>query len=119
MHCHGDEGVKGGRHDHLRDAIYLMASSASYAPKQEMPNLIPGTQSRPADIYIPVWRDGMKTAFDITVVSPFQSDLIDRASAVKGAAIEARKQSKLRTHEAACRSQNINFVPLVVETFGG
>jgi hypothetical protein len=61
----------------------------------------------------------MKTTFDITVVSPVQAALIDRASAVPGAAIEARKASKFRAHEDNCRAQHINFVPLVVESFGG
>jgi hypothetical protein len=96
-----------------------MASNASYAPKKELPNLIPGSQSRPTDIFIPVWHDRMKTAFDITVVSPMQAALIEHSSAVPSAAIEAQKALKLGTHEDNCRAQHINFVPLIVETFGG
>jgi hypothetical protein len=48
-----------------------------------------------------------------------QSALIDRAAGAPGAAIEARKLSKLRAHEDNYRAQHINFVPHVVETFEG
>jgi hypothetical protein len=93
-----------------------MAASASFSPKKEMPHLIPGTISRPADIFVPVWRDGLKTAFDITVVSPVQAAYLAKAAARPGADIDA---AKLRTHEDNCRVEGISFVPLVVESFGG
>jgi hypothetical protein len=96
-----------------------MAASASYAPKKEMPHLIPGTLSRPADIFIPTWRDGKKTAFDVSVVSPVQSAILDRAVDTPGAALAMRKATKIRAHDEVCRNQDINFVPLIVETFGG
>jgi hypothetical protein len=115
----GDHSAKGGRHDRLRDAIFNMASSTSYSPKKEMPNLIPGTQSRPADIFVPVWRDGRLTAFDVSVVSPVQVTLLDNAAIHQGTALNSHKTTKWRTHDNACRTQGISFVPLVVDVFGG
>jgi hypothetical protein len=94
-----------------------MAASASYAPKKEMPHLIPGTLSRPADIFIPTWRDGKKTAFDVSVVSPVQSAILDRAVDTPGAALAMRKATKICAHDEVCRNQDINFVPLIIETF--
>ena len=66
---------------------------------------------------IPSWIDGKKTAFDISVVSPTQDAIVDRAADFPAAAIEMRKTSKCRQHFDNC--QGIFFQPLVVETFGG
>ena len=57
----------------------------------EMPGLVPGSQSRPADVFIPSWVDGKKTAFDISVVSPTQDAIVDRAADYAAAAIEMQK----------------------------
>ena len=111
--------MKGGRHDRIRDLIFKQAQRASLSPTMEMPGLVPGSQSRPADVYIPLWVDGKKTAFDISVVSPTQDAIVDRAADLPAAAIEMRKKSKSRLHFDPCRAQGISFFPLVVETFGG
>ncbi len=111
--------MKGGRHDRIRDLVYKEAQRASFSPTMEMPGLIAGSQSRPADVYIPSWIDGQKTAFDISVVSPTQDAIVDRAADFPAAAIEMRKTSKCRQHFDNCQAQGIFFQPLVVETFGG
>ena len=84
-----------------------------------MPGLIPGSLSRPADIYIQNWVDGRKVAFDVSVTSPTQEAVLFQAAEHPGHAIEARKRAKNRAHFDHCRSQGIFFQPLVVETFGG
>ena len=111
--------MKGGRHDRIRDKIFKEAQLASLNPTSEMPGLIPGSQSRPADVFIPSWIDGKKVAFDVSVVSPTQDAIVQRAADFPAAAIEMRKASKNRTHFDHCRTQGICFTPLVVETFGG
>ena len=45
------------RHDALRDAIFEQASHAGLFPKKEARSLIPDSQRRPGDIYIPHWRN--------------------------------------------------------------
>ena len=55
MHCRDDHGIRGGRHDRIRDEIFKEAQRAGFNPKKEMPALIPGTQSRPADIFVEGW----------------------------------------------------------------
>ena len=84
-----------------------------------MPGLIPGSQSRPADVYLENWIDGGKIAFDISVVSPTQDACLLLAAETSASAIKMRKDSKNREHFDVCRAQGINFQPLVVETFGG
>ena len=119
LHCRDDHGMKGGRHDRIRDKVFKEAQLASLSPTMEMPGLIPGSSSRPADIYIPNWLDGKKVAFDVSVVSPTQDAILHRAAETPAAAIEMRKAAKNRLHFDNCRAQGIAFYPLVVETFGG
>ena len=114
-----NNGVRAGGHDRIRDTIFLEAQSASLNPTKEMPGLIPGSQSRPADVFVENWVNGGKIAFDISVVSPTQDAIVLRAAETPAAAIEMRKTSKVRSHFDHCRAQGISFKPLVVETFGG
>ena len=119
MHCRDDHGIRGGRHDRLRDIIFKEAQSAGFNPKKEMPALIPGSQSRPADIFVENWTDGKKVAFDVSVISPTQDAAIDQAAINAAHAIELRKTEKIRKHSDNCRAAGLHFEPLVVETFGG
>ena len=41
MHCKDDNGLKGGRHDRLRDNIFKEEQHASLNPKKEIPGLVP------------------------------------------------------------------------------
>ena len=118
MHCRNDHGIRGGRHDRVRDVIFHEAQEGAFNPTMEMPGLIPGSQSRPADVYIEDWVDGRKTCFDISVISPTQELILDRASETPGAAIELRKAAKIRTHFDNCKAVGKMFLPLIVETFG-
>ena len=44
------------RHNSIRGAVFSAAQSAALAPRREAPFLVPGSQSRPADIYLPCWK---------------------------------------------------------------
>ena len=67
-----------------------------------MPGLVPGSQSRPADVYIENWIDGGKLAFDVSVVSPTQDAILLHAADTPASAIKMRKASKVRDHFDAC-----------------
>ena len=45
-----------------------------------MPALIPGTSSRPADVYLPNWRRGQPAALDVTVISTLQQLTLEGAA---------------------------------------
>ena len=44
------------RHNSLRDAFFSAFQTAALAPQKEAPSLVPGTQCRPADVYLPCWK---------------------------------------------------------------
>jgi hypothetical protein len=114
----GSDGDRKGRHDRLRDAIFATAQAASLAPKKEAPSLIPGSLARPADVYIPMWR-GFKTAFDVTVINPLQQAHKHHAAITAGYALGVARDRKMNLYAQDCRNNDITFVPLPVETFGG
>lgn len=107
------------RHDSLRDALFSAARSAALGPRKEVPSLIPGAKSRPADLYLPYWKHGRSAALDVTVISPMQKLTLQGAAASQGHALEVGEVRKQASHHSACHSAEISFVPLVVETFGG
>ena len=104
---------------YLENYLFNSACSAALAPRKEVPSLIPGSQSRPADIYLPNWERGQPAALDVTVISPLQSLTLHRAASSAGHALTVGEQRKVAAHAAACHAVGISFVPLVFETLGG
>ena len=66
--------------------LFAMPSSQRHGwqlcmgPRKEAPALIVGTQSRPADVFLPTWSRGRPAALDVTVTSPLQALTIQEAS---------------------------------------
>ena len=115
----GGSGDRIHRHDSLRNALFTAAQSAALAPRKEAPSLIPGTSSRPADLYLPCWRHGKPAALDVTIISPLQKLTIQKASVTQGHALSVADGRKRALHQGVCQATGIDFVPLVVETLGG
>ena len=68
----GGNGDRISRHNSIRDVVFCAVQSAALAPSKETPNLVPNSQSRPADILIPNWSRGRPAALDVHVISPLQ-----------------------------------------------
>ena len=124
--CFGDHQVSCGgngdrifQHDALRNALYTAAQSAALAPRREMPSLIPGSKSHPADVYLPHWKQGQPAALDVSVISPLQQLTVSQASSTQGHALLVGEGRKISAHAAPCASVGVSFIPLMVETLGG
>ena len=61
LHCghFGDHHVGCGgnadrifRHNSIRDVVFSATQTAALAPRKEVPSLIPGSQSCPADVFL-------------------------------------------------------------------
>ena len=115
----GGNGDRIARHNAIRDVVFCAAESSGPAPSKETPNVIPDSQSRPADILIPNWSAGRPAALDVHVISPLQQQTIREAASTPGHALEVGTRRKLTSHLAACRSVGLMFIPLVTETLGG
>ena len=71
------------------------------------------------DYFLPGWSNGRHAALDVTVVSPLQVQLRKKAAEEKGSAANKRYNEKNAKYLAPCEREGIQFIPLVVETFGG
>jgi hypothetical protein len=114
--CGGDRD-RIARHDRIRDAVFAAAHSAALAPRKEMPSLIPGSISRPADVFIPSWSAGKAAAVDVTVVSPLQSSMLRDSAITPGFAVEAADRRKRLAYEGRLGA-DLDLIPLAVDTFG-
>ena len=118
----GDHQVGcGGNADRisLRDAVFSAAQSAALAPRKEVPPLIPGTQNRPADVYLPCWKRGRPAALYITVISTMQKSTIRSSAENQGHALLIAEERIFAAHGATCQAAGISFLPLAIETLGG
>ena len=115
----GGNGDRIHRHDSIRDALFSTAQSAALAPWREAPLLIPGSSSRPADVYLPNWMRGQPAALDMTVISPMQQLTIAGAARSPGYVLKVGEDRKMAAHVEECHSAGILFTPLVVEALGG
>ena len=112
----GGNGDRIHRHDSIRDAVFSAAQSAALAPLKEAPSLIPGSSTRPADVYLPNWKRGQPAALDVTVISTMQQQTLLGASITPGHALQVGEERKMAAHAAICRGVGVNFV---VESLGG
>ena len=115
----GGNGERISRHNSLRDILYSAAQSAALSPRREVPSLVPGSVSRPADIFIPSWSLGQPAAMDVTVISPLQQLTLDRSASDRGYALLFAEERKNIVHFEDCRRNGIIFQPLAMETLGG
>ena len=116
--CHG-RGDAIARHDRIRDNLVSACSSANLSPVVEKKNLIPESQSRPGDIFVPTWKAGKPAAFDVTVTSSLQSNSLTNADTKAGYALDAADERKYCLHDDNCAKMGITFVPLATEVLGG
>ena len=112
-------GERTFRHNLLRDAIHSAAQAACLNPAREIRGLLPGSEARPADVFLPSWVKGHDAALDVTVISPLQQNLVDRCANDNSLALDTAHRRKMTARFEDCRSVNVVLVPLAVETFGG
>ena len=92
---------------------------AGLGPVREVRFLIPGEDSRPADVLLPHWIAGQDAAMDVTVVNPCQVATVMGAATTAGHALQHAYTRKMRGAADACQQQGVTFLPMVVESFGG
>ena len=117
--CCANEGERIARHNALRDALYSTAAAASLGPTKEVRFLLPGSDRRPADVFLPYWSGGRDTAWDVTVTHPLQAATVVKATSHPGHAAQEAFNRKMREAGELCRGQGIVFTPLALESFGG
>ena len=115
----GSRGERISQHNHLHDALYHAAVTASLGPSREDRALLPGRENKPADVFIPLWAPGGRDlALDVTVASPFQQQALERGAKEPGYALKMRFQQKQAKYGQDCAAEGIFFLSVVFETTG-
>ena len=103
----------------MRDIVAAAGKAAGLYTQVELRDIVPGRRSRPGDVTLHNWVNGRTVAVDVTVVSPVVNTVV-RSAALKGGAAAAAAEARKDKHALeACRTQNIDFLPLALESFGG
>ena len=76
---------------------------------------------RPADVFVPRWRNGVPAALDFAVTSGMRADMLVHSAASPEAATQRYEERKRQYEETAtrCARQGVTFVPMVLEAHGG
>ena len=126
------------RHNHIRNETFFQSSTAALSPELEKPGLLQprplqGTlpedgvkrdnpaARRPADVYIPRWRQGAPVALDFAVTSGLRASALRATLQDAGSATvsyEDFKNNYLDTR-SSCIQEGIHFKPMVMEAVGG
>ena len=108
------------RHHALREGLIRLGKAAGHLVTREERNLLPGTNRIPGDLVLKFQgKNGADLVADVTVVSSLKDDVIERGAVEVGWAAATGEHRKERLVGAACRAQNLDFVPISVESLGG
>ena len=108
------------RHKRLRDVLVEYCHLAHVGCQVEMGSGWGSEKSRtrPADVLIPNWSLGKPVAFDLTVTSPLNAEIISEASVTAGSAAYAAEQRKHVANDPKCNELGWVCIPLAVELYG-
>ena len=115
--CSGDR-IK--RHNAIRDCLFDSCVAACWAPVKESPFLLAGSSERPADIFIPNFSHGKGLVIDTAVTCPLQRTFLHDSSRVAGFSCNKyADEVKSKPFRARVESEGFDYLPFVVESFGG
>ena len=103
----------------LHPRCNFSAAQTAEPPRKEFPSLIPGSQARPADIFLLDCERGRPTALDVTVISTLQPLTLQGAALTPGHALAVGENRKMAMHASQCQAVGLSFVPLVIESLWG
>ena len=122
-------GCLGVRHNALRETFIRFCKAAGVSDvERESPGLIEGSNDRPADVLLPTdssslfvsnFLSSSPACLDFAVTHSQQPLTLHRAGMKTGAAAaDYEARVKIPRYGKACEENGLNFVPMVVETYG-
>jgi len=133
--CGGDRTK---RHNRVRNEVFFFCNAAGLAPELELPGSLQprllggalpehGTSRdhdcnrRPADVYLPRWRQGIPAALDFAVTSGLRDSIVHESARDGSAVVTQYEDFKCQTLNTAslCADEGIKFIPVVAEAHGG
>ena len=101
-------------------SFYDACSAAAWAAVKKKPSLLPNSSEKPADIFVPNFSLGKGLVIDFAVTCPLQNKFLFDASLIQGFACNKYAQvTKIDNFESKVQEENLDYLPIVFETFGG
>lgn len=108
------------KHNSIVDFIYQQAISAAKNPTKEKLHLLGQDNSmKPADIFLPNFKNGKSLCIDIGIVTPMAPSHVNAASKDALAAAEKYSEVKTKKYAHVCEERGIFYLPAVGEVMGG
>ncbi len=121
--CKVTKGIYYGmtkRHNGTRNSLFDWMKLALYDPEKEKHGLCINVGKHcPADVYVPIYHDGLPAAIDIGITSPLQSKYIVEASKEILAVGNKYHDAKLKKYRNMIDHDLLIYKPFILEAFGG
>lgn len=121
QHLASCPGIHARAHDEVRDELFKAASRAHLRPSKEplglLGKLCERNQERPADVFLPAYRQGKGLCVDVTIVNSF-SNIQDSATTL-GYNAERAAQAKRGRYQKELENHGMLFSPFAIESLGG
>ena len=96
--CSQKDGI--ARHHWIRGRLAAAFSFANLSPISEKENLIPESEIRPGENFIPSWTADKPAAFDVTITSQLQPTRVFSAAEMAGVTTKIAEERNFKTHNA-------------------
>eukprot|EP01084_Bolivina_argentea_P044258 81460_1 len=121
--CKVTKGIYYGltkRHNVIRNLYFDWCKLANYDPEKEKHGLCINVGKHcPADVYLPLYHDGLPAAIDIGITCPLQNRFINEASKEILAVGNKYHDAKLLKYRNKIDHDLLLYKPFIVEAFGG
>ena len=128
MDCYADHalvcsagGDRNNRHNYIRNKVYGLCEAAKLRPELEKQYIIPNSNIRPADIYVPNLQCGQQTALDFAITSGLKNDVVVHSTKNNKFATEEYSNLKWNLNNIGklCQNNDIKYIPMIVEASTG
>ena len=107
------------RHDAVKLLLLNMGKAAGFKSKLEQnPTTEITSKIKPADVLFENYQDGQDLAVDVTIISPFRSGLLSRATSTFMYTADKTYIDKLKKYKGFTFKEGVTFKPFVMEEFG-
>ena len=107
------------RHNYIRNFLYRKCLDAGYVTYLEKKHIDTSSGKKPADIWVQHLINNKPTAIDVSITSPTQVTIVkDNNKSIFKAAKIVEKQKKSKYSDTIEKGE-VEFIPFVVEAFGG
>ena len=106
------------RHDAIRDCLGSLCKAACIGVKIEQSGLSQKTRERPADIFIPNWKDGKDAWVDVAVINSSCASNLKYSSRTIDYALSKAQKIKEENYKILVSENEAIFIPFILDVNG-